>query len=166
LVGYSLLATPPDRDAEVASEFSGLDDSNAALDQQDRLARDPRWEANRSAVAEWLASGGHPSSPREDLLRDLILLWDEWPEDDAAWEALATLLATLSRFPRGSASGAYSRAAHPAEIYLALLGMLDEYAASGTEPARANVTFAGLLTHLRMVWEAGIGGGAGEAEAR
>jgi hypothetical protein len=56
---------------------------------------DPRWAKNSSEIARWIASGGPPYTSREDLLRDVVMLWDEWPAESAVWGALATVLATI-----------------------------------------------------------------------
>jgi hypothetical protein len=55
-----------------------------------------RWARNGEQIARWIALGGYPDTPREDLLRDVVMLWDEWPADAAAWDALGALLATMA----------------------------------------------------------------------
>jgi len=58
-----------------------------------------RWERNGEWIARWIALGGYPDTPREDLLRDLVMLLDEWPADAAVWDALGALLATMAAAP-------------------------------------------------------------------
>jgi hypothetical protein len=59
-------------------------------------ASDVRWDANAVAVAGWIGSGGFPATGREDLLRDVVTLWDGFAPDHSAWNTAAALLSTLA----------------------------------------------------------------------
>jgi hypothetical protein len=59
-------------------------------------ASDDRWDANAAAVAGWIGSGGFPATGREDLLRDVVTLWDGFAPDHSAWNTTAALLSTLA----------------------------------------------------------------------
>ena len=48
------------------------------------------------AVVEWISAGGYPASAREDLLRDVVALWDDFAPDHSAWNTMAALLAALA----------------------------------------------------------------------
>jgi len=47
-------------------------------------------------VAGWIGSGGFPATGREDLLRDVVTLWDGFAPDHSAWNTTAALLSTLA----------------------------------------------------------------------
>jgi len=53
-------------------------------------------EDSAGAVMAWMRSGGLPATDREDLLRDVITLWDGFPPGHSAWNTTATLLSTLA----------------------------------------------------------------------
>ena len=59
------------------------------------MASDDRWDANAPAVVEWIRSGGFPETAREDLLRDVVALWDGFTPDHSAWNAAAGFLSAL-----------------------------------------------------------------------
>ena len=58
--------------------------------------RDDVWDDNAAEVIAWVRSGGFPAAGREDLLRDVISLWNAFPPDHSAWNTIATLLSTLA----------------------------------------------------------------------
>ena len=60
------------------------------------MASDDRWDANAPAVVEWIRSGGFPETAREDLLRDVVALWDGFTPDHSAWNAAAGFLSALA----------------------------------------------------------------------
>jgi len=60
------------------------------------VASDDRWDANAPAVVEWIRSGGFPETAREDLLRDVVALWDGFTPDHSAWNAAAGFLSALA----------------------------------------------------------------------
>ncbi len=57
---------------------------------------DGAWDGNAAAVVAWLRSGGYPATGREDLLRDVVTLWDGFAAEHSAWNTVATLLTTLA----------------------------------------------------------------------
>ncbi len=59
-------------------------------------ASDDRWDANAPAVVEWIRSGGFPETAREDLVRDVVTLWDGFTPDHSAWNAAAGFLSALA----------------------------------------------------------------------
>jgi hypothetical protein len=61
-----------------------------------KVASDDRWDANAPAVVEWIRSGGFPETAREDLLRDVVALWDGFTPDHSAWNAAAGFLSALA----------------------------------------------------------------------
>ena len=61
-----------------------------------KAASDDRWDANAPAVVEWIRSGGFPETAREDLLRDVVALWDGFTPDHSAWNAAAGFLSALA----------------------------------------------------------------------
>ncbi len=94
---------------------------------------DPRWTRNSDLITRWIASDGYPTTPREDLLRDIVMLWDEWPAESALWGALATVMATI---PAGrSAETAGTGAERIAQVFLELAEAIEDCAAirSGAE---------------------------------
>jgi hypothetical protein len=62
-----------------------------------------RWTRNGDRIARWIAAGGHPETSRDDLLRDIVMLWDDWPPEAVVWDVLATVLATIAAAPRANA---------------------------------------------------------------
>lgn len=78
---------------------------------------DDGWDANAAAVVAWIGAGGYPASAREDLLRDVVALWDEFAPNHSAWNTMATLLATLAamRDKPGSESPAFAALSELAE---------------------------------------------------
>lgn len=54
------------------------------------------WDDDGAAVVAWIRSGGYPATGREDLLRDVVSLWNVFPPDHSAWNTIATLLTTLA----------------------------------------------------------------------
>jgi hypothetical protein len=54
------------------------------------------WDDNAAAVMAWIRSGGFPASGREDLLRDVITLWDVFAPDHSAWDTTASFLSALA----------------------------------------------------------------------
>ena len=88
---------------------------------------DPRWAQNSGQIARWIASGGYPITTREDLLRDVVMLWDEWPAESAVWGALATVLATI---PAGRPAKPTDAAAETiAQVFLDLAEAIEDCAA-------------------------------------
>ena len=57
---------------------------------------DDGWDADAAEVVAWIGAGGYPAGAREDLLRDVIALWDDFGPDHSAWNTMATLLTTLA----------------------------------------------------------------------
>lgn len=88
---------------------------------------DPRWAQNSGQIAHWIASGGAPYTSREDMLRDIVMLWDEWPAESAVWGALATLLATIPAARPARTTGAAPEGI--ARVYLDLAEAIEECAA-------------------------------------
>jgi hypothetical protein len=84
--------------------------SGSPIDNVSTTARpspvDPRWDQNSGQIARWIASGGRPYTSREDMLRDIVMLWDEWPAESAVWGALATVLATIPASRPAETTGA------------------------------------------------------------
>jgi hypothetical protein len=88
---------------------------------------DPRWAQNSGQIARWIASGGPPYTSREDMLRDVVMLWDEWPAESAVWGALATVLATI---PAGRPAETTDAAAERvAQVFLELAEAIEDCAA-------------------------------------
>jgi hypothetical protein len=88
---------------------------------------DPRWAQNSGRIARWIASGGAPYTSREDMLRDIVMLWDEWPAESAVWGALATLLATIPAGRPAETTGAAPE--RIAQVYLDLAEAIEDCAA-------------------------------------
>jgi hypothetical protein len=59
-------------------------------------ASDDLWDANAPAVVAWIRSGGFPATARDDLLRDVVTLWDGFGPDHSAWNAAAGFMSTLA----------------------------------------------------------------------
>jgi len=57
---------------------------------------DVGWHDNGAEIVSWIRSGGFPATAREDLLRDIVSLWNGFPPDHSAWDTIATLLTTLA----------------------------------------------------------------------
>jgi hypothetical protein len=89
---------------------------------------DPRWAQNSGQIARWIASGGPPYTSREDMLRDIVMLWDEWPAESAVWGALATVLATIPAPRPAETTGAAPE--RIAQMFLDLAEAIEDGAAS------------------------------------
>ena len=57
---------------------------------------DAVWHDTAAEVISWIRSGGFPSTAREDLLRDVVSLWNGFPPDHSAWDTAATLLTAMA----------------------------------------------------------------------
>ena len=103
------------------------------------------WRANGEAVARWIASEGYPDAVREDLLRDIVLLWEEWPGDESVWETLALVLGTCDHARRALAS-----ACGVAHAFRDVAAAIDDCAAGryGAE-AQAHRALRALVAELR-----------------
>ena len=88
---------------------------------------DPRWTQNSGQIARWIASGGPPYTSREDLLRDIVMLWDEWPTESPVWGALAAVLATIPAAPAGMTGTAAGRIG---QVFLELAEAIGDCAAT------------------------------------
>jgi hypothetical protein len=89
---------------------------------------DPRWTQNSGQIARWIASGGPPYTSREDLLRDIVMLWDEWPAESAVWGAVATVLATIPASRPAETTGAAPE--RIAQVFLDLAEAIGDCAAN------------------------------------
>jgi hypothetical protein len=111
---------------------------------------DPRWAQNSGQVARWIASGGPPYTSRQDMLRDIVMLWDQWPAESAVWGALSTMLATI---PAGWPETTGAAAEEIARVYLDLAEAIEDCAANrpGAEDDahRAVCTLRSLLQDAR-----------------
>lgn len=88
---------------------------------------DPRWTQNSGQIARWVAAGGPPYTSREDLLRDIVMLWDEWPAESAVWGALASVLATI---PASRAETSRAAPERIAQVFLDLAEAIEDCAAN------------------------------------
>jgi hypothetical protein len=107
-----------------------------------------RWTRNGDRIARWIAAGGHPDTARDDLLRDIVMLWDDWPPEAVVWDVLATVLATIAAAPRAPArdSGGIADALHE------LAAAIEDRAARGPG---ADVDIRRLVRALRPSGEGG-----------
>jgi hypothetical protein len=103
---------------------------------------DDGWDANAVAVVAWLGAGGYPASARDDLLRDVVALWDAFGPDHSAWNTMAALLTTLAamRDAPGAESPAFAALSELAEhIEGCAAGAAEEKAAAALRRVAALV---------------------------
>jgi hypothetical protein len=134
---------PPDALERLAAALAAGRNGGAAADP---ATGDEAWSRQAARVAAWMLRGGYPDALREDLVRDVVALWEELPPDDPAWDAAAVALATLADLRRAAERDACSRAAIPA--CSGPLGAVHEHVAGRAAPALVRERLEQLLAAL------------------
>src|SRR4051812_24821921 len=90
---------------------------------------DDGWTRRAGHMVGWMMRGGYRGTMREDLLRDVVTLWEDVPPDDPAWDAAAAALATCLSMSSMSPPYEDAACAEAIRAYSALLDAIQAHVA-------------------------------------